>query len=281
MPLDAGPDRTEKGPRYSFESHMASAPTFSVITVCRNSAASIGDALASVRAQKWPGVQHVVIDGASTDGTQDIIRKGLRPEDIFISEPDTGIYNAMNKGISRVTGDFVSVLNADDRFSDSDVLTRAGEAIAAQDLDILLTDVRFHRPGQHGDWVRHYNSGLFKPSRLRWGIMPAHPGMFVRSALLKQIGGFREDYKIAADFELCVRLFAHQSVKWAHLPVSSVDMALGGASTRDLAARLTINRETVRACRSNGLFTNQAMILAKYPFKLLELLKIDRKAQGI
>jgi glycosyltransferase involved in cell wall biosynthesis len=248
-------------------------PTVSVVTVCRNDVGTIASCQRSIAIQSYPILEHLVIDGASTDGTQALVSANLRQGDRILSEPDSGIYNAMNKGWRQARGDYVAFLNADDRYAASDVVERMMVA-AGEDVDVVIGDVRFFRPGHEHRYVRHYRSGVFRPWLLRWGIMPAHPSMFMRRALLERLGGFREDYAIAADYELCVRAFQRMRCRYVHRPVMVVDMATGGASTRDLAAKLLINREVVRACRDNGVYSNHLMVMGKYPFKLLELVNV-------
>jgi glycosyltransferase involved in cell wall biosynthesis len=250
-------------------------PIVSVVTVCRNNAGVIADCLQSVAAQRYPDIEHIVVDGASTDGTQGIVEAQLGTRGRLISEPDHGIYDAMNKGWRLATGDYVAFLNADDRYATQDVVGRMMEVAAQTDVDVVFGDVRFFRPEQKTRYVRRYRSGLFRPALLRWGLMPAHPAMFVRRSLIEKLGGFRQDMKIAADFDLCVRAFHSEQCTWQHVPLVVVEMATGGASTRDVAAKLTINREAVRACRDNGVYSNRLMIMGKYPFKLLELVNVD------
>lgn len=249
-------------------------PTVSVVTVCRNSAGTIAACLRSVATQSYHAIEHVVIDGASADGTQALIEANLRDGGHYISEPDRGIYDAMNKGWQRATGDYVAFLNADDHYATDDVIAQMAAAVARDDVDVVLGDVRFFRPGQQGRYVRRYRSGFFRPALLRWGLMPAHPGMLMRRELIARLGGFRCDMKIAADFDLCVRVFHGARCSWRHLSLPVVDMATGGASTRDVSAKLTINREVVQACRDNGLYSNRLMVMGKYPFKLLELVNV-------
>lgn len=244
----------------------------SVITVCFNSAATIVDALRSVAAQTWPDIEHIVVDGASTDGTMALVaahRAGLAQ---VISEPDQGIYDAMNKGVALATGDVVAFLNADDFYKDADVLARVARVMQAEHLDALYGDVEFFRSGQQGKVVRRFNSGRFTADRLGWGWMPAHPALFVRRGLFALYGAFRAEYRIAGDFEFIARVFKHPELRHRYLPESLVWMQLGGISTSGLRATLCINREMIRACRANGIRTNWLKILARYPLKAMEFL---------
>ena len=241
-----------------------------VITVCYNCASTLACALNSVASQSWPNIEHIVIDGASTDGTISVINRYRTGLTKVVSEPDTGIYDAMNKGLALATGEVVAFLNADDFYKDADVLTRVARVIQAEQLDALFGDVEFFRQGQPGKIVRRYDSGRFNAGRLGHGWMPAHPALFVRRDLFEQYGAFRTAYRIAGDFEFIARVFKHPELRYRHLPESLVCMQMGGVSTSGWRATLQLNREMIHACRANDIPTNWLMILARYPLKALE-----------
>lgn len=245
----------------------------SVVTVCWNSAATIARTLASVAAQNWPNVEHIVIDGASTDGTQQVITEHGGHVAQFVSENDNGIYDAMNKGIALATGDIIGILNADDHYLDSGSLRAVAEAFAARQVDAVLGDVAFFRAEAPDTFVRRYNSGRFRPELIAWGWMPAHPAMFLRRAVYDWFGLYRTDFRIAADFEFVARAFGSGSLNYWHLPQIVVAMQMGGVSTQGLRSTVTINREIVRACRVNGISTNLPKVLTKYAAKLTEFVK--------
>ena len=242
----------------------------SVITVCWNSASTLARTLESVAAQDWPHVEHIVIDGASTDGTRQVVATHGGHVATFVSEPDEGIYDAMNKGIALATGDVIGILNADDHYPDSGRLRAIAEAFEAYPVDAILGDVAFFRPESPSKFVRRYNSKRFHPGLISWGWMPAHPGMFLRRAVYDRYGLYRTDFRIAADFEFIARAFGSGSVNYRHLPQVIVAMQMGGVSTQGLRSTVTINREIVRACRVNGIPTNLPKVLTKYVAKLTE-----------
>lgn len=251
-----------------------SAIKISIVTVCFNSVATIGDTIASVRNQTHPDVEHIVIDGASRDGTADLVRSRLREGDVLISEPDRGIYDAMNKGIARATGSIIGLLNADDFFADPRALSWVAEAFDRRpELEASLGDIAFVDPERANVVTRRYRSGTFTPGKVRWGWMPAHPGMYLTRAAYEKVGPYRTDYRIAADYEFVVRAFACHGLVFEHLPRCLVHMRSGGASTAGWDAKWRINIEAVRACRDNGIYTNLPMIMSKYPLKLAELLR--------
>jgi len=244
---------------------------FSVITVCYNSAPTLARALQSVADQDWPDVEHIVIDGGSTDGTAAIL-DAFRPRLAHIvSEPDKGIYDAMNKGLDRASGDVICFINADDQYTSNGVLSRVAAEMERHDVEALAGDAVFFRADNPGTIIRRYRSDRFTPDRLVWGWMPAHPALFLRREVIERVGRFRTDYRIAGDFEFIIRVFHGHAVRYLHLPEVLVRMQLGGISTAGWRSKMRLNREVLRACRENGLRTNLLMIMSKYPLKLLEL----------
>lgn len=244
----------------------------SVITVCYNSAPTLARALESVAAQDWNDVEHIVIDGGSSDGSLAIIDRFRPSLSCVVSEPDHGIYDAMNKGLDRATGDIICFLNADDQYASSSVLSRVVGWMQANRWDALMGDVAFFDERRPDRMIRKYRSDRFAPERLAWGWMPAHPGLFLRRALVERVGRFKTDYRIAGDFEFVVRTFHGHAVSYGHVSEVFVKMQAGGVSTGGWRAKLLLNREVLRACRENGVRTNILMILSKYLAKLLELL---------
>jgi len=243
----------------------------SVITVCLNSALTLQSSLESVAKQDWSAVEHIVIDGGSTDGTRDILYRSRSQLAYFVSEPDGGIYDAMNKGLAKATGDVICFLNADDRYASNKVLSTVAACMQENNLDALMGDVGFFRAGSFPHIVRRYSAEKFHPKRLAWGWMPAHPALFLRREVFHRVGRFKSDYRIAGDFEFIIRLFYSHRLHYQYLPKVVVYMQTGGASTSGLMAKVRLNQEVLRACRENGLQTNMLKILSKYPAKLLEI----------
>ena len=242
----------------------------SVITVAFNAADCIVGALRSVQAQTHPDIEHIVVDGASTDGTLELIRAHQTDTMRLISEPDQGIYDAMNKGVALATGEVVCFLNADDIYANMDVLTRVVTRFGREHLDALFGDVAFFHSCKPQQTVRRYSSRHFRPERIAWGWMPAHPAMFLKRGVYERTGPFRTDYLIAGDFEFVARAFTKNTLRYSHFPEVLVRMRSGGVSTEGWKNTLLLNREVLRACRENGIPTNMMKILSKYPAKLLE-----------
>jgi glycosyltransferase involved in cell wall biosynthesis len=245
----------------------------SIITVAYNAAHTIANALESVAAQTHPDIEHIVVDGASTDGTLDIIARHGGHIARLISEPDKGIYDAMNKGLGLATGEIIGFLNADDVYADTGVLKMVSEIMAKNDLDALFGDAEFVSPDRPNQPLRRYRSERFHPERIAWGWMPAHPALFLKRSVYERFGTFRTDYRIAGDFELVARIFHGGALKYQHVPNVLVRMRTGGISTGGWRNTLLLNQEVLRACRENDIPTSLLKILSKYPAKLLEFLR--------
>lgn len=245
----------------------------SVITVAYNAAGTIAQTIDSVKAQTYGSIEHIVIDGVSTDATVSIVQNHADARLTLISEPDRGIYDAMNKGLDRANGDIVCFLNADDHYAHSQVLSRVVAHMRELNLDALIGDVGFFRETDSSRMVRRYRSDRFHPSRLAWGWMPAHPALFFSRSVVQRVGRFKTDYRIAGDFDYIVRAFYGHDLRYRHLPEVLVHMHTGGASTNGWRSKILLNREVLRACRENGLQTNLLKIISKYPAKILELLQ--------
>ena len=250
---------------------MVTHPLVTVITVCYNSANSLELALASVATQDWPHIEHIVIDGGSTDDTMAILDRYKNHLAHVVSEPDKGIYDAMNKGLDRATGDVVCFLNADDQYASSHVLSRVIKEMKEHRLDALLGDVAFFHSTDPRRMVRRYRSNRFTPERLAWGWMPAHPALFLGKSVVQRVGRFKSNYRIAGDFDYIARAFHGHDLQYQHLPEVLVHMQTGGASTAGWRSKVLLNQEVLRSCRENGISTNIFKILSKYPMKLLEL----------
>jgi glycosyltransferase involved in cell wall biosynthesis len=251
----------------------SSAPRVSIITVCFNSATTIGDAIESVLSQDYPHLEYIVIDGGSTDGTVDIVRRYGERITVFVSEPDRGIYDAMNKGLRLATGDVVGMLNSDDLYMDCHVVSDLMRAMTDAGSDSVFADLIYVERERIENIVRYYDSGRWHPRRFRWGWMPAHPTFFVKRHWYSTCGLFSLDYRIAADYEMLVRILFKGRASYTYLPRPVIRMRVGGISGRGLKSSWLLNREIVRACRSNGILTALPLVLLKIPAKLLETLR--------
>ena len=240
-----------------------------LITVSFNAAKTIGATVESALSQQGVDCEYLVIDGASTDGTAEIVRRlGGGEKFRFVSEPDRGMYDALNKGIAMATGDVVGILNADDTFEDEHTLAAIAGAFD-EETEAVYADIRFVRDGKT---ARYYSARHWKRWMHNWGYMPPHPSVYIRREVFGRLGGYRLGYRISADFELMVRYFCKARIRTRYLPRCVVKMTPGGLSTAGVRAMIRLNRENVRANRENGYFSCFAMMLPKYFYKVLGML---------
>jgi glycosyltransferase len=240
----------------------------SIVTVCRNSAATIGDTLRSVAAQRHRDIEHIVIDGASTDTTLEIVREHGTHVSCVLSEPDRGIYDAMNKGLALATGDFVGFLNADDAYANEKVLERIAGAASDSQSDVIYGDLVYVDQNDPVKVFRRWHSGAFAKSKLRFGWMPPHPTFYVRTQILKSQGGFDTRYRIAADYDCMMRSLLRPDARVAYVDDVLVHMRTGGASNHSLKAVVRKSREDlhiIRRQRLGGIFTLACKNLRKIP----------------
>jgi glycosyltransferase len=218
-----------------------------VVTVCRNAAATIGETLASFFDQSHPDKRLMVIDGASTDDTVTVARRFECDQLTIVSEPDRGLYDAMNKGLRAFDSDAVGFLNADDRFHDPSAL--ASLAAALETADICYGDLDFVDAARGGRVVRRWRATPWRRGAFRHGWMPPHPTFYCRRAVVEQVGTFDLGYRLAADYDFMLRALELGDFKVAHVPKVLVDMADGGLSSASMSARLRHNFEALASRR--------------------------------
>ena len=248
----------------------------SIVTATYNSGKTVRDTFKSVLLQNYDNYELIVVDGGSKDGTVDIIREY---EPLFdgrmrwISEPDRGIYDAMNKGIYMASGDVVGLLNSDDFFSSNDILSAVAKAFYDDFcLDAVYGDVHFVRDGDLNKCVRYYSSRLFRRSWMRFGFMPAHPSFYCKRHVYDKYGAFELKYKVAADFECLLRLIFIYRIKTKYLPIDFVTMRTGGASTSGMASHKKILHDHQLAFKRNGVYSNVFFELLRYVYKVWEIM---------
>lgn len=245
-------------------------PRISIITAVRNGAGTLQDCLVSVHRQTSP-VEHIVIDGASTDATLEVAARHGGGISRLVSEPDGGIYDAMNKGIRMAGGDVIGCLNADDFFIDDTVMATVAEAFHVYRIDALFADLVYVNPRNLEKIVRYYRGAGFSVGDFASGLMPPHPTFFARRECFEKYGFYKTDYRIAADFELLARFLFRHRVAYHYLPKIITTMRTGGVSTRNLKSNIILNQEILRACRENGIRTNILKIYMKYFRKIRQL----------
>jgi glycosyltransferase involved in cell wall biosynthesis len=245
----------------------------SIVTVVYNSVETIAQAIDSVLQQDYPDIEHIVIDGQSTDGTVNAIKNYGDKVSVFVSETDKGIYDAMNKGIKMATGEVVGVLNADDFFNSPETISNIARAFRENpEIEATIADIVFVKQGDDDKVLRYYSAKDWKPSKFAWGYMPPHPSFFCKKNVYERLGYHQTDYEIAADYELLIRFLLVNKVKFKYLPIVTTRMRMGGASTRNINSIITLNKEIKRGCDENNVYTNYFMIYSKYFFKPFEFL---------
>ena len=269
----------------------------SIITATRNCAATVADCMTSILRQSHPDIEQIIIDGASTDDTLKIVQSSTfnvqrsktgepvptphSPVPVVVSEPDRGIYDAMNKGIALATGEIIGILNADDLYADEQVLARVAEVFRDETVDCCYGDLVYVKAGTRDSGLetgniglgaegagfavpvpgpqspftilRYWKAGAFNPGKFYWGWMPPHPTFFVRRRVYERYGVFNLDLGSAADYELMLRFLLKHGISTVYIPHILVRMRAGGVSNASVGNRLRANRMDREAWRVNGL----------------------------
>jgi len=233
----------------------------SVITAVLNRAGTLGEALRSVHSQRWPNVEHIVIDGGSTDGTLAVLAAHKAGIAKIVSEPDQGLYEALNKGIRASSGDVIGFMHADDAFASPEALTRIASAFEDPAVGAVYGDLVYVKKGDASRVVRYWRAGQYQRTQLTQGWMPPHPTFYVRKDVYSRFGVFDTRYRIAADYENMLRILWRGRVQAAYIPQVLVRMRMGGMSNTSLFNILYKSREDYAALRQNGIGGLQALLL--------------------
>lgn len=248
-------------------------PLITVITVVFNGAETLRDTIESVVKQGYHNIEHIIIDGGSSDATLDILKQYDHVIDYWLSEKDRGIYDAMNKGIALSSGEYVGMLNADDMFADENAVQDIADRFCTAKVDAVFSCLDIVDKNNLNKILRKYRVAKLNSTLLRIGVMPAHPTFYCKKSCYKDGGMYKTDYKIAADFEMLTRLLIRQKISWSFIEKVMVTMRSGGLSNSGFMARVKLNREIVRACKENGLYTNLFFLALKLPIRLFELIR--------
>jgi glycosyltransferase involved in cell wall biosynthesis len=236
--------------------------TCSLITASYNRAHTIRDTMRSVNVQTYPEIEHIVIDGGSTDGSMAIIEAEGKRVRTCVSEPDKGFYDAYNKGLARVTGDVVGFLNTDDYYCSNDVIAQVMKAFEDPELEGVHADLVYVDPVDTMKIKRHWKAWDFSREDYRKGFIPAHPTVFVRREVYERVGGYDTNYKLAADYDFLLRAFYVHAIRAVHLPRIWVRMRTGGA-TGGAASSIKKQNDEIRASReAHGLRYPDSMFFA-------------------
>ena len=223
----------------------------SVVTVCFNNEATIGQTIQSANSQSYPNIEHVFIDGASQDRTLELINRESKVPKVVVSEPDNGIYDALNKGISLATGDVVGFLHADDFYAHRQVLEKVANSFSDTCISGVYGDLQYVSQLSAEKVIRSWRAREFSPARLKRGWMPPHPTLYVRKSVYQRLGGFDTRYRIAADYFSILKLFSDPEFHTIYIPEMLVKMRIGGMSNRSLANIIRKSCEDYEAlCRS-------------------------------
>ena len=249
---------------------MVAIVKISIITVTLNRRAQLENCLASVRSQTYGTVEHIIIDGGSTDGTQEFISKKLNRNTVFLSEPDSGIYEGLNKGLRLATGNIVGVLHSDDVFHDKYVLSDVANWFSQNtNYDVFCGDALYVNNQTEQKIKRIYSSKRFKPWMLNWGFMPAHTATFFAKHVYENLGGYKDNFSSAGDFEIFVRFFKTNKFKLMIFERPIVYMSMGGKSGGGIKSWWKTTSEILVALKINKSYSNLFMIILRLPVKLL------------
>ncbi len=242
----------------------------SIITVSYNAETTIEDTILSVLEQNYPNIEYIVIDGDSKDATKNIIDKYRPKIHRVISEPDNGVYHAMNKGLALANGDVVGILNADDTYSHRTVITKVVRFLQDKKLDSCYGDLQYVDRENPERIRRYWKSGSYRKTKFLYGWMPPHPAFFARRSLYESFGNFNTELSTSADYELMLRFLYRHGASSGYIPEVMVKMKTGGQSNASYSNRLTANREDRKAWELNKL---------KHPFYTTYLKPIRKIAQ--
>lgn len=239
----------------------------SVVTAVLNGAQVIAETLRSVETQTYPTIEHIVIDGASSDETREIVLREGRRVAVMRSGRDRGVYDAFNRGLEATSGDIIGFLNAGDTYQHAAVIERIMREFDDPQVEAVYGNLVITDPAQPARVLRQYRADGFEPKNLAMGMMPPHPTLFLRRTVYDRFGGYDPRYVIAGDFDLCLRIFLTGQVIHRHIPETLVRMPAGGLSNRGWRSVIANTREIRAACAANGVATSWPRLLARLPLK--------------
>jgi glycosyltransferase len=223
-----------------------------IITASFNNRETIGATIESVLAQDYPNIEYIIIDGASTDGTKELIaEKYLNKVSLFVSQPDDGMYHALNKGIDLATGDVIGFLHADDFYFSHHVIGTVAEKFASGPCHAIYGDLQYVYKNEPEKILRYWKSGEYNIKNMKKGWMPPHPTLFIKQEWYRQHGGFDTSYKVAADYELMTRFLCTHHMQACYVPSVFINMRWGGKSNKSIRNIIIKMADDYRAIRKN------------------------------
>ena len=242
----------------------------SIITVCYNSAKTIEKTFQSVQSQTYNNIEYIVVDGGSKDTTLDIVEKYKDLVSKSVSEPDKGLYDAMNKGIKMATGDVVGILNSDDIFTDNTVLENIANFHLQKNVDASVGNIiQFN---EEGKTVRKYSAKNWNPEKLKIGFMPPHPSIFFKRELFKRLGLYDLTFKSGADYELIIRYFLENKITYKYSDITTTSMAMGGISSSGMESYKMITKEICKALKMNNISFSPLKVKLRAVWKIWSFL---------
>lgn len=243
----------------------------SILTVCYNSAATIEKTILSVASQSYKNIEYIVVDGNSKDDTVLVITKHEDKITQWISEPDKGLYDAMNKGIALATGNLIGILNSDDTFHSNTVIEEIVKFHQKNDVEASVGDIVQYR--QNGKIIRLYSSKYWNPEKLIIGFMPPHPSIFIKATLFDKFGNYDLGFTIGADYELITRFFLKNKISWKYSGITTTSMLVGGLSSSGTSSYKLITKEIQKALTMNGIEFSPLKIKMRFFLKIIGFLK--------
>lgn len=249
----------------------------SIITVCFNSENTIKDTIESIISQDYKNLEYIIVDGGSSDNTLNIIDNYIDKVDTLISGPDKGIYDAMNKGITAASGVLIGILNSDDIYAKTTVISDVVSCYQNFPCDIIFGDLVYFSRKNPEKVTRTYSSKKFRPWKLRFGWMPPHPATFFHKSVFQKHGLYSVEYRTGADYEMFVRLLLKFKLPFFYISNTFIKMRNGGATTSGIKSIIITSKEMVKSLRSNGFYANHFLIYLRLPLKFFETLFICNK----
>jgi glycosyltransferase involved in cell wall biosynthesis len=246
------------------------SPLLTIITVVFNDIENIQETINSVLSQTYPSIEYIIIDGGSYDGTKEIILNNEKILSYWVSEPDEGIYDAINKGIEVANGDIIGLLHSGDIFYDINSLQLIVDEFVNSNKDSIFGDVDIVKSRDINATIRHYSGKHFSKWRLRIGLAPPHPTFYCRRTVYEKVGKYVTTYRVSADYEMMVRVYYKYNISYSYINQTLVKMRQGGESNNGMIGQFQQNMEIIHAAKSNNFYTNVLLVAVKLPFRLIQ-----------
>jgi glycosyltransferase involved in cell wall biosynthesis len=225
----------------------------SIITICKNSECSIEKTIQSVISQDYPNIEYIIIDGMSNDNTMKIVNQFKDRISLIISEPDNGLYDALNKGIKFSKGDVIGFINSDDYFANNQVISKIVKTFQERNTDSVYSDIQYFSSTQPSKIIRNWRSKPFSNKMFFDGEFPPHPSLYIKKEIYLKYGYFNEEFKLAGDFELMLRFLVKHKVSTHYIPEVSVKMSNGGVSNRNIKNMIKSLKESFKSFEINNI----------------------------